>query len=688
MNKINDVRHIIQPLSEEFHINIKKNIDNIFENLIVNNTIIFNNFILNHIIYSDNSVEFYNIIELTIKRHITTNILNQRIHFRKLNKINKLDISNFNTYFNDFYKMLIKVNSIIYHIIPNTITSKKKWGDNIIIEFGIENIINILCNDIIFENTINRNIVATQQIDPKGHINYNKDMFIFNKFLNIFIPYNESYEKVYNKFIDILETSMIENCPIIENIFDMTPTVFSIYNFNNVYKYYISCIYNYKFIKQNENKQINIFITDILKSIISNTDIISLKYFLITYKNEIKNLTKYIDLIVILLSKKPKDINTFITYYYTLYSLYNDTIFIDIINTCIKEDINKICTTKEHIEYIADLINTIIINKDSTDLKMFYYKICTYLNNIDELNVYLCQKLIERIIYTDIDVVFEVSHYEILKKMFATNLEILHKYNIILNDYEESYKYNSLSQYKSNIISFDNIKPNIIITSVDSWNINYMDGHTKNIINYKEFTTILCNFLYNYITKTNKTLVFYPHIGYVDITIGHTNIIMLPFHMFCVEQFTDMITEIKYSDVFDIMKHNMSNYMDNTIDNIIKSLIIGKVLLSNNNMLSIRNDMPIYINMISIYNTINFTINTPAKLIEIELAHSRYDIISTNINHYIKVKPYTTDILFKLVCGNIKQFTVTQELFYIAIEKMCKSDYIKKENDMYIKLFF
>ena len=679
MSKINDIRNIIHPLPNDN----KQNIDNIFENLIVNNSIIFNNSILNHIIYSNNSLEFNNMIKEIIKRHISTNVLNQRIHFRKLNKTNKLDIYSFNKYFNNFYKMLVQVNSIIHHIIPNNITSIKKWGDNVIVEYGISKIIDILCNDIIFENAINRNIISiNSKLQEEGdNFKYNKEIFKLNKYINIFISYNQSYEIFYNRFIDIVETSIIENYSVIENILDMNPVVFSIYNFNNAYKYYIRTLYNYKFFKTENNvifKKLNMFITDILTSIISNSDIITLKYFLTTYKNEIKNLTKYIDLTIILLSKKPSDIDTFIMYYYTLYNISNSMLFMNIINTCIKEDINKICTTKEHIEYIADLINTIIIKKDQVEfpnINIFYYKICSYLNNIDELSIYLCQKLIERIIYTDFDILLEMSHYGILKIMFEKNLDVLHKYKIILDDYDKSFKY-------------DIPKLNVIITSTDSWNINYMEGHSKDIINYKGFTTLLFNYLYNYKSVTQKTLIFYPHMGFVDINIGDTNIIMLPFHMYCVEQFSDMITEIKYSDILKMMKHNMTNYMDNTIHNIIKSLIIGNVLRSNNDMLSIRNDMPKYINMISIYNSINFTTNTPAKLIEIELYHSRYDIISSNINHYVKIKPYTKDILFNLICNSIKQFTVTMELFEDALDKMCKYDYIKKENDTYIKLFY
>ena len=406
MNTLTDVRQIIKPLPCKYEYNM----DNIFENLIINNKIIFNSFILRHIIYSNNDTMFNMNIEQIIMRHIITNIKNQRIHFNKLNKMGKLTINNFNEYFNNFYKLLVTINGIVSYIIPNSITNERKWGDNIIVNYSIKNIILLLCDDNVFHKALEKSI-SNNDISI-----FNKDIYIFNKFLIKFIPYDKLIFLYYYKFIDILQISLIENYQPMENVLDMSENILSIYNFKNIYRYYMNIICKYKFIKIDDKSiifhKLNNFISDVLKDIISNTDIISLRYFINTYKKEIVRLMDHIDITVILLSKMPTDINTFITYYYTLNNIYQENIiYQEVLHNSIKENINKIFNTKEHIEHLGDIINTHIISRNTdTSLQLFYYKIGSYINNIDELGFYLCQKLMERIMYLDIDLMIEMSH--------------------------------------------------------------------------------------------------------------------------------------------------------------------------------------------------------------------------------------------------------------------------------------
>jgi hypothetical protein len=167
MALLNDIRCIIKPINVICNDKFNNEIDNILENIIIHNNIIFNSYVFNHIIYnySNNNTDFNNYIIECIKRHINSNIKNQRIHFRNLNKKNKLTVSDFNIYFDNMYKLINKLNGMFQHIIPNNQIKKNgqhKWGTGILWEYTIDSINNILINDIIFKYSIINNINNNQ----------------------------------------------------------------------------------------------------------------------------------------------------------------------------------------------------------------------------------------------------------------------------------------------------------------------------------------------------------------------------------------------------------------------------------------------------------------------------------------------------------------------------------------------
>jgi hypothetical protein len=201
------------------------------------------------------------------------------------------------------YKLLIKINSIAHSIISNTIDSKKKWGTSIFSNYTIENIIEILCEDIIFQYALRRNIKENNQqnISNINHI---------NMYMNIFSEYSESANNTsyYQKFGSYFDSALVNNIPSIE--YDIKLDILQVYNFNAVYKYYMDACLNYKYIINSYDcKQIKKYINNLLESIIYQSNIEFIKNFIITYKKELINLTKFIDISFVLSYKKPKDIS-------------------------------------------------------------------------------------------------------------------------------------------------------------------------------------------------------------------------------------------------------------------------------------------------------------------------------------------------------------------------------------------
>lgn len=671
---LNDIRNIIKPIN---HINYElfnKELDNILENIIMNNITIYNSYIFNHIIYNmnnENQGSITHAVMQTIGKYLATFIKNQRTHFRNLNKKNKLDVKDFNNFFDVCYKLINKLNGMFQHIkiINNTNNSNNKWGDSILWSFLITDINQILLNDVVFKYAIINNIKNIPSTEK------NPDIYRLYNYMNIF----SNYIKYDFGYIDILYDTITE---LIEN--DINDTVVDnntecIYKFKKIYKYYFDYYVNYFYLtKDRPLIKLNNYMTNFIKHIFENNNIMFIKNFINIYKKEFISLSKHIDLCNILLSYPINDINSFISYYYELYDASHNNNLYYIVNECIKENTKKYFKTFEDVLYLADLINTDILNKKTTE---FYY-LLGYNCNKDEFIMAICQKLMERIIYTYCDNVVELNNFNILQKMFSNSSEksLVLKYNIIYNDYLSSIKlWNSTYENQNNF--------KIIITSLDAWKINHSLGYSNTIINNEEFTTTLCSKLFQYNVNNSiikKKLIIYSHLGCVNIEIYNKQIYVLPAHMFCLELFVSFDTNLSYDYIKNKVKQNMSNYSDEFINRIIDSLI-GPILIKNDdNLYRIKTDIN-DINLIEIF--YNTTISSTINEMKEELCHDKIDIIKANINHFIKLtKEINYESLYSLVNDNIKVFNMNKELFTKAIDILIKDDYINFNDDIFRKI--
>jgi hypothetical protein len=664
MALLNDIRCIIKPINVIYYDKFNKDIDNILENMIIHNNITFNSFVFNHIIYNYSNVNTdlkNNMIEC-IKRHINSNIKNQRIHFRSLNKKNKLNVSDFNLYFDNIYKLINKLNGMFQHIIPNTLKKNgiHKWGTSILWEYTIESINNILINDIIFKYSINNNINTNP--DSK-----NPDINRLNYYINIFSEYIslDNKKTFYSNFVEHIDTALVDYIEVKNNMLtnsmylansNIDNRIISINIFRKLYKYYMDSYSNYYYITKNQSfYKLKQFITEHIKKIFetNNDDIVFIKNFINTFKKEFISLIKHIDITNILLSCCPTDIHNYISYNNTLCEIAENTVLGSVVLSCIKNNIDTYFNKFENVLYLADLINTDIINKK---INKFYYFLGSLIKNKDEFITAICQKLMERIIYTEFDIKIEADHKEIIDNIIIDS-HLLLKYDIILKDYAESKKF------------WDNNKK-IIITSLDAWKINHSIGYSNTIINTEEFTTILCNNIFKYnqnnqYLNIKKKLIFYPHLGSVEIEIYNRKIIVLPAHMFCLELFVSFDTNLPYEVIFDRVKLNMSNYSDEFIKSTINSLIGPILIKTKEDNYRITTDLKNNINMIDIFHNMNNTNKKIIKKMKEELCHDREHVIMANINHHIKkFKQINISDLYDLVEASISLFEIDEDKFF------------------------
>jgi hypothetical protein len=693
MALFNDIRSIINPLPHRYYGDMLNNMDNILENIIItggnNNSTnnVYNSFLFNHILYSnhkdsvlDNSDIKTKMIEC-VKKHLSSYVRNQRTHFRELNRKNKLNISDFNIYFDKLYKLLNKLNAMFLHIIENSNPIDKfKWGTSIISITGIKCVCDYLCEDVIFKLTILKYVNTVKDSNDS-------DMYKLNIYMNIFADYNSigKYNNWYeDTFLSYLDEALVKTIPYITSAdIDVEQNIIDVNNFTIMNKYYNESFKKYYYItKQYTLKKFNTEITNILKKILSNNDIVFIKEFMVNYKKELGQLFKHksIDCVMILLSFTPTDFQTFISYYIALNAIINsDSSDVNnYINFYVTDKINS-SYGSEQIEELANIINSNILSECVDSHQTLYYKLGKCFKNQDEYIMALCQKLMERCIYSNINYNTECENYKIMCNIY-TEQKLLYNYNKILNDKKNS------NNYSSELINF-------IITSNELWKFNYSTGYTETIINEEEFTTFICHSICKYNineSSNNKKLIGYPHIGFVDITILNSNIIVLPAHMFILEHFNE-VTELSYKVLFGFTKLNMTNYSDEYINKLFDSLYISKILIKKQNDVILNKDYLSQNNQINVIDIINDQSSIKVEIkkqLDAVLAHDRQDIIKANISHFIKIKDYKIDELFEAIYDNINVFELTHELFNKALDYMVKNDYIINNNDFIKKIIY
>ena len=162
---------------------------------------------------------------------------------------------------------------------------------------------------------------------------------------------------------------------------------------------------------------------------------------------------------------------------------------------------------------------------------------------------------------------------------------------------------------------------------------------------------------------------------------------MLPIQFMILELFIDA-DELLFSNVFDA--NFMKNYSIKFKNDIISSLILSGVLNKINEYLILTKESNAVIfkdNLIDLFFSESQFIQEKNQD---ELIYSYKDIISSNINHLLKINPLTYSNLYDKIKNTITVFVVNEEIFKITLQHMIEADYIiyNSLTLMYEKIYY
>lgn len=699
MMLIRDVRNIIIPQSKEI------NIDNLFEKIIVHQINDINSYELNHIFYNNRcNEEFKNNITSIINHNMIVMLRNQRQFYRDKNKKRKLEISNINAFIVSVNKNINMIITMMEHLYD--------VNDNItLVQSIVRNMIDIIFTDMSFKNCINnflRNNILQNNLklfrklfsylegyyhivnivpkDGDGKLLYGDIIRVMSKCVNV--DYNNymlrSYGFENNILIEMVDKVMYDSYKNnkyntnIKTIYEFRDMVAHLKAWNN--KFQFMTFYNTTYEMFNCNDLCPIF--DKMKNDITKrfTDIITcnslpvIENFFIYYNQDIDYIISNIkDVDTIMMSYAPEDTHTCMSYCSRLYNMSRYAKNKYLIQRIIDSNIKKLFNTTEKIHMIVDNINNHICGVYSGKSEFIsledYYYMGSCVNNTDEFIALLAQKLIERFIYLEVlppysFEMIETKYYDELVKVFNNNSKLLYRYNVVWNDIK-------------------NNKYDAIITTPHVWKANYNMGNNINFGSglYSDMLKTIDMKYKN--DNINKHLVYYPHMGMINATINNGNVIMLPFHMFVLEQFTKPETKLKKEEI------NLShlNYSDDIKNKIIDSLVIGNILLLTGEYYYANSNID-DVNVIDIFYNVNNYRQDTIKEIMIDIAHERVDIVKANINSLLKQSSLTENELYCKVKDNIKIFKTSYELFTRAYTSMMDNEYITINGDKVVKIVY
>jgi hypothetical protein len=497
----------------------------------------------------------------------------------------------------------------------------------------------------------------------------------------------KSLSNEYTWFLKLIGNSLKNNIPLFN--YNIPQIYKSLYELNYIITYITNIKNIYKFV--NEDIQLLIQpLTELLKKkVLEIIPQCSFNDLLNLINNSLKKIIIIVKDVYFLVELKKN-----ITLYFSTNTILPE--FIDIENGHFYEFLHVLSISKKEnfvdsyflLLFDNEKINSIlldIIDNNINTNNIFIKNIIQLLTNIKNKDIFIDKYhklLIKRLLSGQTD--FNNEKNVINELVMTFGKKITFKVEKVINDFISSN--DNVKNYDAHV-SFDNIT-----TSYSNWDINYSQGYVdiSSTLSSKldnNLTKLLSNYncYYDRIYSNKRKLIWLLQYGEINVTfLNSIELKLLPIQLLILELFenTDLVKleQIKESSFFN-------NYSIRFRDNIINSLIIGGLLILNDNHLKLSNRDNIATNYIDIFinnsDKENVFIDTKA-----EIAHNREDIIKSNINHYLKISAKNKLELYNLVSRNINLFELNEELFIKSINSLIKFDYIKYENNLYTKLVY
>jgi hypothetical protein len=356
----------------------------------------------------------------------------------------------------------------------------------------------------------------------------------------------------------------------------------------------------------------------------------------------------------------------------------------------IKIKISQFFSDEKILDMLIDILNQNILNNDELGHKKTndVANMFSFCNNIKEKDVFIDKynrKLIQRILYKQ-NISSEQLYYNILVDKFGDKLtmktkKIIYDMDQTIND---SKNFKKLVEAKT--------KVNIVTTSYGNWDVNQNEGLIgDNLLELanKNLLTQHMNLYSSFYKKrydNRRKLNWYLHFGEIVFDYKAKEFKMMPIQYLILEEITN-----KLLNKTDILKLDIiKNYNDNFKQALISCLIFGGILKIKKDLIILNDD----INNISVYDYINlfFTTTNFGNIWEAkrqdELIMTREDILSSNINHSVKINKMPIDKLFEKIKSNLNVFTLERDFYDKVIKIMVEKEYIKISDGIVEKLFY
>jgi hypothetical protein len=174
--------------------------------------------------------------------------------------------------------------------------------------------------------------------------------------------------------------------------------------------------------------------------------------------------------------------------------------------------------------------------------------------------------------------------------------------------------------------------------------------------------------------EKNKDLLWYLHCGSIDINYetnkGKVFLTLLPIQALILGNF-------EKQDSIKINEINQYNYDKNEINHIFATFLENEILIKTENTIYMNYEISGNYNLINSFFERSNLIENLDEFTKKELAHERYHVIASIINHFLKQSNMTKEELLSKTKENCDVFDVTTELFNNTFDKMIEKEYIE-----------
>jgi hypothetical protein len=678
---------------------VNSDIDNYIENLLLSDEKIIHADFISAISFFHKDIDYTKIIN----KHLENYLKQKRLAIRNSIKKGNFDFDTLIKIIENFSEKIIKM----YNISSDELTKKNSYlqlFEQIISE---NSLIGFLKSELAIINDNNTKSLSILIKKMKEITNFNPEtksyqwlLFLISSSLASTVE--ENFEKTYpvpENYQKIMNISL--NAEFCKKIYDYYTLTMSIIDINVILSSSVNLLMQQiKYIF--DNCSLNI-INKILKDNYYIFNIIVNKIDFIFDGKSIKELmtNKFFTII----DKKTKDFSSS-----NLEALKEFTetfqIFEKIINNSgtmreiINNKISLIFSSESTQDFLIELIHQNIIGTKenaldilSNDILSNILGFCSNIKEkdkfIDKYNKYLITRMLNEPLIN-----IEKIYLQNLIEKFGDKL--LLKTSKIIIDTENTLK--DMNNFKNILLdkSYQHLKKlNVITSSYNNWDINQTEGIinletrgtnlekdnisllTKHLLCYQEF--------YEARYSNKRKLNWYPHFGEITFDYLEKEIKMLPIQFLIIEY----VSQNKCDKEKIINANFLVNYNKDFKQSLISSLIFGGILkLNGDDVTLVDNSELISSDFINIFFTTTNYGNIWEQKRKEELIMNRQDVISAQINHFVKQKPMLKDELFKTILLNIKIFELDIDLFNKTIDKMIENDYIKLEDNMVVKLLW